>query len=46
MQGFSIESKTSRISSSSTLLQDLEAPYKSYNEANLTPRSQGTNPRR
>jgi hypothetical protein len=33
VQGFSIESKTFRISSSSTLLQDLEAPYKSCNEA-------------
>jgi hypothetical protein len=44
MQGFSVESKTSRISSSSTLWQDLEAPYKSCNEANLTPRSTGTKP--
>jgi hypothetical protein len=42
MQGFDVESKTSRISSSSTLWQDLEAPYKSCNEANLTPRSPGT----
>jgi hypothetical protein len=44
MQGFSVESKTSGISSSSTLWQDLEAPYKSCNEANLTPRSPGTKP--
>jgi hypothetical protein len=44
MQGFSVESKTSRISSSSTLRQDLEARYKSCNEANMTPRSQGTKP--
>jgi hypothetical protein len=36
MQGFSVESKTFGISSSSTLWQDLEAPYKSCNEANLT----------
>jgi hypothetical protein len=44
MQGFSVESKTSGISSSSTLWQDLEAPYKSCNEANMTPRSPGTKP--
>jgi hypothetical protein len=44
MQGFSVESKTSEISSSSTLCQDLEAWYKSCNEANLTPRSPGTKP--
>jgi hypothetical protein len=44
MQGFNVESKTSGISSSSTLWQDLEAPYKSCNEANLTPRSPGTKP--
>jgi hypothetical protein len=44
MQGFSVESKTSGISSSSTLWQDIEAPYKSCNEANLTPRSLGTKP--
>jgi hypothetical protein len=44
MQGFDVESKTSGISSSSTLCQDLEAPYKSCNEANLTPRSPGTKP--
>jgi hypothetical protein len=39
-----VESKTSGISSSSTLRQDLEAPYKSCNEANLTSRSPGTKP--
>jgi hypothetical protein len=44
MQGFDVESKTSGISSSSTLWQDLEAPYKSCNEANSTPRSLGTKP--
>jgi hypothetical protein len=44
MQGFSVESKTSGISSSSTLWQDLENPYKSCNKANLTPRSPGTKP--
>jgi hypothetical protein len=44
MQGFSIESKTSGISSSSTLRQDLEARYKSCNKANMTPRSLGTKP--
>jgi hypothetical protein len=44
MQGFSIEGKTSGISSSSTLRQDLETWYKSCNEANLTPRSPGTKP--
>jgi hypothetical protein len=44
MQGFDIESKTSEISSSNTLWQDLEAPYKSCNEANLTPRSPRTKP--
>jgi hypothetical protein len=42
MQGFSIESKTSGISSSSTMWQDLEARYKSCNETNMTPRSPGT----
>jgi hypothetical protein len=42
MQGFSVESKTSGISSSSTLQQDLEAWYKSCNEANMTPRGPGT----
>jgi hypothetical protein len=44
MQGFSVESKTSGISSSSTLRQDLEARYKSSNEMNMTPRSPGTKP--
>jgi hypothetical protein len=44
MQGFSVESKTSEISSLSTLWQDLEARYKSGNEENLTPRSLGTKP--
>jgi hypothetical protein len=44
MQGFSFESKTSGISSSSTLWQDLEARYKSCNKANLIPRSPGTKP--
>jgi hypothetical protein len=44
MQGFSVESKTSGISSSSTLRQDLEARYKSCNEVNMTPRSPGTKP--
>jgi hypothetical protein len=34
MQGFSLESKTSGISSSSTLWQDFETRYKSCNEAN------------
>jgi hypothetical protein len=44
MQDFSVESKTSGISSSSTSWQDLEAWYKSCNEANMTPRSPGTKP--
>jgi hypothetical protein len=44
MQGFSVEGKTSGISSSSNLLQDLEARYKSSNEVNMTPRSPGTKP--
>jgi hypothetical protein len=44
MQGFSVESKTSGISSSGTLRQDLEAWYKSCNEANMTTRSPGTKP--
>jgi hypothetical protein len=44
MQGFSVESKTSEISSSSTLWQDNEARYKSCNKANMTPRSLGTKP--
>jgi hypothetical protein len=37
MQGFSIESKISGISSSSTLWQDLKARYKSSNELNISP---------
>jgi hypothetical protein len=44
MQDFSVESKTSGISSSSTSWQDLEAWYKSSNEVNMTPRSPGTKP--
>jgi hypothetical protein len=44
MQDISVESKTSGISSSSTLCKDLEARYKSCNEANMTPRSPGTKP--
>jgi hypothetical protein len=44
MQDFSVESKTSRISSISTSGQDLEARYKSSNEVNMTPRAQGPNP--
>jgi hypothetical protein len=44
MQGFSVECKTSGISSSSTLSQDLEARCKSCNEVNMTPRSPGTKP--
>jgi hypothetical protein len=44
MQGFSVESKTSGISSSSTMWQDPEARYKSCNEVNMTPRSPGTKP--
>jgi hypothetical protein len=44
MQGFSVESKTSRISSSSTSWQDLEARYKSSNKVNITPRSPRTKP--
>jgi hypothetical protein len=44
MQGFSVESKTSGISSSSTSWQDLEARYKSSNEVNMTPKSSGTKP--
>jgi hypothetical protein len=46
MQDFDVESKTFGISSSRTLWQDLEAPYKSCNEANLTPRSPGTKPKK
>jgi hypothetical protein len=44
MQGFSVESQTFGISSSSTSWQDLEARYKSSNEVNMTPRSPGTKP--
>jgi hypothetical protein len=42
--GLYVKSKTSRISSSSTFIQDLEARYKSSNEANMTPTSPGTKP--
>jgi hypothetical protein len=44
MQGFSVESKTSKISSLSTSRQDLEAGYKSSNEVNTTTRSPRTKP--
>jgi hypothetical protein len=44
LQEFSIESKTSGWSSSSTLWEDLEARYKSSNEVNMTPRSPRNNP--
>jgi hypothetical protein len=44
MQEFTVESKTSGISSSSTSRQDLEARYKSSSEVNMTPRSPGTRP--
>jgi hypothetical protein len=44
MQDFSVESKTSGISLSSTSCQDLEARYKSSNEVNMTPRSPGIKP--
>jgi hypothetical protein len=44
MQDFSVESKTSGITSSSTSRQDHEAWYKSSNEVNMTPRSPGTKP--
>jgi hypothetical protein len=44
MQDFSVESKTSGISSLGTSWQDLEARYKSSNEVNLTPRSPRTKP--
>jgi hypothetical protein len=44
MQDFSVESKTSGISSSSTSRQDLEARYKTSNEVNMTPGSLGTKP--
>jgi hypothetical protein len=46
MHYFSVEIKTSRISSLRTLRQDLEARYKSSKEVNMTPRSPGTKPRR
>jgi hypothetical protein len=42
MQGFSVESKTSGISSLITSWQDHEARYKSSNEVNTTPRSPRT----
>jgi hypothetical protein len=44
MHDFSVESKTSEISSSRTSRQDLEARYKSCNEVNMTSRSLGTKP--
>jgi hypothetical protein len=44
MQGFSVESKTSGISSLSTSWRDLEARQKSSNEVNMTPRSPRTQP--
>jgi hypothetical protein len=44
MQDFSVESKTSGISSLNTSWQDLEARYKSSNEVNMTPRSPRTKP--
>jgi hypothetical protein len=44
MQDFSVESKTSRISSSSISWQDLKAQYKTSNEVNMTTRSPGTKP--
>jgi hypothetical protein len=46
MQDFSIETKTSEISSSSTSRQDLEARYKSSNEVNMTLRSPRTKPKK
>jgi hypothetical protein len=46
MQGFSVESMTSGISSLSTSWHDLEARYKSSNEVNMTPRSPRTKPER
>jgi hypothetical protein len=42
MQDFSVESKTSGISSLCTSWQDLEARYKSNNEVNMIPRSPRT----
>jgi hypothetical protein len=44
MQNFSVESKTSGLSSLSTLWQDLEVWYKLSNEVNMTPRSLRTKP--
>jgi hypothetical protein len=44
MQAFSVESKTSGISSLGTSWQDLEARYKSSNEVNMTPRRPRTKP--
>jgi hypothetical protein len=44
MQDFSVESKTSEISSLSTSRQNREAWYKSSNEVNMTPRSPMTKP--
>jgi hypothetical protein len=46
MQGFSVESKTSRISSLRTSWQDLKARYKSSNEVNTTPKSPRTQPKK
>jgi hypothetical protein len=44
MQDFSVESKTSGISSLGTSWQDLEARYKSSKEVNMTPRRTRTEP--
>jgi hypothetical protein len=44
MQDFSVESRTSGISSLGTSWQDLEARYKSSKEVNMTPRSTRTKP--
>jgi hypothetical protein len=44
MQDFSVESKTSGLSSLSISWQDLEARYKSSNEVDMTPRSPRTKP--
>jgi hypothetical protein len=44
MQGFSVETKTSGISSLSTSRQDLEVQYKSSNKVNTTPGSPRTQP--
>jgi hypothetical protein len=46
MQGFSVESKTSKISSLRTSRQDLEVGYKSSNEVNTTTRSPRTKPKK